>query len=146
MRASIFSGGALSNLSVFTGHYAIYHRIYYVSLLIKVIPPLEALARKVRPATANQPVYPAGGVADIYSMGDFHRKLLQTRILTGNFGDESRILVIYVADHHALSAGAMFVMWLGEQITEFGISNGASLIIMAIVARMPYAAGGCIAR
>jgi preprotein translocase subunit SecY len=38
----------------------------------------------------------------------------------------------------ALTAGAMFVMWLGEQITEYGLGNGASILIMAgIIARMP---------
>lgn len=41
----------------------------------------------------------------------------------------------------ALTAGTIFVMWIGERITEFGIGNGISMIIMAgIVARMPRAA------
>ena len=39
-----------------------------------------------------------------------------------------------------VTAGTMFVMWIGEQITERGIGNGISLIIMAgIVARLPSA-------
>ena len=38
----------------------------------------------------------------------------------------------------ALMAGALFVMWVGELITEYGVGNGASLIIMAgIIAVMP---------
>ena len=41
----------------------------------------------------------------------------------------------------AMTAGTIFLMWLGEQIDEYGIGNGISLIIMAgIVARMPWAA------
>ncbi len=41
-----------------------------------------------------------------------------------------------------LTAGTIFMMWLGEQITERGIGNGISLIIFAgIVARMPVAIG-----
>jgi preprotein translocase subunit SecY len=41
-----------------------------------------------------------------------------------------------------LSAGTIFVMWIGEQITERGVGNGISLIIMAgIVARLPSALG-----
>jgi preprotein translocase subunit SecY len=41
-----------------------------------------------------------------------------------------------------VTAGALFVMWLGEQITERGIGNGISLVIMAgIVARLPSAIG-----
>ena len=40
----------------------------------------------------------------------------------------------------SLTAGCVFLMWLGEQIDEYGLGNGASLIIMAgIVARMPAA-------
>ncbi len=40
----------------------------------------------------------------------------------------------------AMTAGTIFLMWLGEQIDEYGIGNGISLIIMAgIVARMPWA-------
>ena len=38
----------------------------------------------------------------------------------------------------SLTAGAMFVMWLGEQISLFGIGNGSSMIIFAgIVAKFP---------
>ena len=37
-----------------------------------------------------------------------------------------------------MTAGTVFLMWLGEQIDEFGIGNGISLLIMAgILARMP---------
>ncbi len=39
-----------------------------------------------------------------------------------------------------MTAGTIFLMWLGEQIDEYGIGNGISLIIMAgIIARMPWA-------
>lgn len=42
----------------------------------------------------------------------------------------------------SLLAGALFVMWLGELITEFGVGNGSSLIIMAgIIARIPHTMG-----
>ena len=41
-----------------------------------------------------------------------------------------------------LTAGTIFVMWIGEQITERGVGNGISLIIMAgIIARLPSALG-----
>ena len=40
-----------------------------------------------------------------------------------------------------MTAGTVFLMWLGEQIDEYGIGNGISLLIMAgILARMPAAA------
>src|SRR4051812_25183563 len=45
----------------------------------------------------------------------------------------------------ALTAGSVFLMWLGEQIDEYGLGNGISLIILAgIVARMPGAVGQLI--
>jgi preprotein translocase subunit SecY len=46
-----------------------------------------------------------------------------------------------------MTAGTMFLMWLGEQIDEYGIGNGISLIIMAgIIARMPWSIYGLIKR
>src|SRR5439155_14953440 len=40
----------------------------------------------------------------------------------------------------ALTAGSIFLMWLGEQIDEYGLGNGISLLILSgIVARMPFA-------
>ncbi len=52
-------------------------------------------------------------------------------------GMETRAMVMGVV---ALTAGTVFLMWLGEQIDEYGIGNGISLIIMGgIVSRMPWA-------
>jgi len=49
-------------------------------------------------------------------------------------------LAYYLSAVFSITAGTMFLMWLGEQITEFGIGNGMSMIIMAgIIARMPSA-------
>ena len=42
-----------------------------------------------------------------------------------------------------MTAGTIFLMWIGEQIDEYGIGNGISLLIMAgILARMPAALSG----
>ena len=44
-----------------------------------------------------------------------------------------------------MTAGTVFLMWLGEQIDEYGIGNGISLLIMAgILARLPHAVGALI--
>lgn len=52
-------------------------------------------------------------------------------------GMERRALIMGVV---GMTAGTVFLMWLGEQIDEYGIGNGISLIIMAgIVSRMPWA-------
>ena len=48
--------------------------------------------------------------------------------------------LFYIGGILALTAGTLFLMWLGEQIDEYGIGNGISLLIMAgIVARLPVA-------
>jgi preprotein translocase subunit SecY len=50
------------------------------------------------------------------------------------------LLVFWVCGFLALTAGSVFLMWIGEQIDEYGLGNGTSLIILAgIVARMPTA-------
>jgi preprotein translocase subunit SecY len=47
----------------------------------------------------------------------------------------------------AMTAGTLFLMWLGEQVDEYGIGNGISLLIMAgIVSRMPWAVNEVISR
>lgn len=52
-------------------------------------------------------------------------------------GMEARAMVFGIV---GMTAGTLFLMWLGEQIDEYGIGNGISLLIMAgIVARMPWA-------
>jgi preprotein translocase subunit SecY len=52
----------------------------------------------------------------------------------------------WVTSLFIMTCGTMFVMWLGEQIDEFGIGNGISLLIMAgIIAQMPQAMGNFFA-
>src|SRR6202012_3146422 len=51
-------------------------------------------------------------------------------------------MMFWIVSLMSLTAGSIFLMWLGEQIDEYGLGNGISLIILAgIVARMPGALG-----
>jgi len=140
---SLFSGGSVSQLSIFSlGIMPYITASIILSLLVKVLPQLEALSKEG----------PSG-----------HRKISQyTRLLTlpicifwafwtvmylqsnqGSIDGQSLVAnpgfwSFGLTAMLALTAGALFVMWLGEQITEFGIGNGASLIIMTgIISRMP---------
>ncbi|HAU36495.1 MAG TPA: preprotein translocase subunit SecY, partial [Phycisphaerales bacterium] len=67
------------------------------------------------------------------------------RIMMGSEGqlvypEYSNSTMVFLMGVFGLTAGTMFLMWLGEQIDEYGIGNGISLLIMAgIVARMPSA-------
>ena len=141
--ASLFSGGALANLSIFSlGIMPYITSSIMFSLMIKVIPKLEALSkegpsgyRKISQYT-RWVALPISIFWAIITAKYLMSQNYQNQPLVMNPGFWSFLLPTVLA----LSAGAMFVMWLGEQITEFGIGNGASIIIMAgIVARMPYA-------
>jgi preprotein translocase subunit SecY len=58
--------------------------------------------------------------------------------LSGNLGDQYLGLGWQITAVITMTCGTVFLMWLGEQIDEFGIGNGISLLIMAgIVAQMP---------
>src|SRR5205823_5879250 len=55
------------------------------------------------------------------------------------------LTAFWIVSMFTLTAGSIFLMWLGEQIDEYGLGNGISLIILAgIVARMPGAVGQLI--
>ncbi len=130
------------------------------SLLVKVIPQLEALSkegpagqRKINQLTrlATVPLCVIQGLilaftqfkslkGTVYGQNveDFMVPLLHSDSFFASIG---AVLMIVAG----LTAGTLFIMWLGEQITEYGIGNGASLIIMAgIIAALPAAAGRII--
>jgi len=141
---AIFSGGALSQFSIFSlGIMPYITASIMFSLLIKVIPSLEALSkegpsgyRKISQYTrwATLPICVLWAITTVATLSNPHIMGGRTIVLNPGFWSFSLPSIC------ALTAGAMFLMWLGEQITEFGIGNGASLIIMAgIIDRMPRA-------
>lgn len=144
---SLFSGGSVSQLSIFSLGIMPYITASIIfSLLVKVVPQLEALSkegpsgyRKISQYTrlVTLPIcifWAFWTVVYLQSgQGQMAGQALVTNPGFWSFGLTAML---------ALTAGALFVMWLGEQITEFGIGNGASLIIMTgIISRMPYAVG-----
>ncbi|MBI3269232.1 MAG: preprotein translocase subunit SecY [Planctomycetes bacterium] len=141
---SIFSGGAFTNLSIFSlGIMPYISASIIFQLLVKIVPSLEALAkegpsgyRKIAQYTrlATLPICVIQGLVMVRTLEGTSLAAGQPIVLSPGWG--FRITSIL-----AFTAGTMFVMWLGEQITEHGIGNGSSLIIMAgIIARMPQAA------
>ena len=111
-----------------------------IQLLTVAIPALERLAKeggeegKKKIAAITR--YATVAIALLQGFGYF--TLLRTRGLL-NTGDMNMIWVGLVVVL-CFTAGSAFVMWLGEQITEFGIGNGISIILFAgIIARMPSA-------
>ena len=133
---NLFSGGAFSNFTIFALSITPYITASIIMQLLAIaIPALEKLSREGlegRKKIAQYTRYMTVGLAVIQaigvSVGLFRRALVST--------DPFSITVIVLV----LTAGTAFLMWLGEQINEYGIGNGISLIIFAgIIARLPSA-------
>ncbi|MDH3947902.1 MAG: preprotein translocase subunit SecY [Gammaproteobacteria bacterium] len=140
---NMFSGGALERLSLFAlGIMPYISASIIVQLLTKVHPKLEQLSKEgaagkrkitqyTRMATLGLATFQALGVAVALS-----RQQGLVMIDQNTF---------YFTTVVTLVTGTMFLMWLGEQITERGIGNGISMIIFAgIVAGLPSAIGGTL--
>ncbi len=139
----MFSGGALQQFSVFVlGIMPYISASIIMQLLVVVLPQLERL-KKEGQAGQNKITqytrYLTIGIALVQSFS-ISVGLEQMRTAGGqdvviNAGMGFRAMTCIT-----MTAGSCFVMWLGEQITDRGIGNGASLIITAsIISRLPAA-------
>lgn len=134
----MFSGGAFSQASVFALGIMPYISASIVVQLLGIVFPYfqklqkegESGRRKMNQYTRILTVFILILQAPTYLV-NLHAQLPASAfILSGMFFQISSVII--------LTAGTMFVMWLGERITDKGIGNGISLIIMiGIVARMP---------
>lgn len=136
----LFSGGALRNLSVAAlGVYPYITSSIIMQLLVPVIPQLKALSKegdygrqKINQIThyITVPIAMAQGYGQILLLQ--RAGIFTTVDLTG--GPFPAIIPMIIS----MAAGTVFLVWLGEQITERGIGNGISIIIFAgIVAGLP---------
>ena len=130
----MFSGGSFSNFTIFALSITPYVTASIILQLLTVaIPSLEALAREGtegQKKIAQYTRYLTVVLAFVQAIG-LTVGLFRSAIINDTFFSIALIIL-------CLTAGTAFLMWLGEQINEFGVGNGISLIIMAgIVARMP---------
>jgi len=139
----MFSGGALSHLSVFAlGIMPYISASIILQLLTVVIPTLERLSKEGDAGRKKITQYTRYGTVVLSIIQGFGIAVGLERMMSP--GDVPIVLqagwgfrLITVL---TLTAGTAFIMWLGEQITERGIGNGISLIIFAgIVAGIPNA-------
>jgi preprotein translocase subunit SecY len=138
---TLFSGGALEQLSIFSlGIMPYISASIIFQLLTIVIPQLEELKKEGEQGTRRINQYTRYATV---GLALFQGGLLALALENGSFGAGAvtnpgwgfRILCALT-----LTTGTSFIMWLGEQITERGIGNGISLIIFAgIVIRIPSA-------
>jgi len=132
---NMFSGGALSQFSIFTLGIAPYISVsIIVQLLASTIPSLEQLKKE---GEAGRRV-----LTRYTRIGAICLAMIQGYAISMGLESQGLVLVPGLAFRLTtaitLTAGTAFIMWLGEQITEKGIGNGISMIIFAgIVARMP---------
>jgi preprotein translocase subunit SecY len=142
----LFSGGAFQNFTIFALSITPYITASIIlNLLTIAIPALENLAREGtegRKKIAQYTRYLTVALALLQAAG-LTLGLFRSAVIKSASGTENVLNVVVIV--MTLSAGTAFLMWLGEQINEYGIGNGISLIIFGgIVCRVPAAIGGAL--
>ncbi len=140
---NMFSGGALSRFSIFAlGIMPYISSSIIVQLLTTVSPQLEALKKEGEAGRRKITQYTRYGALLLAVFQGLGIALA----LEGQLGlvvDPG--LMFRLTAVVTLAAGTIFLMWLGEQITERGLGNGISIIIFAgIAAGLPQAIGGTL--
>ncbi len=140
---NMFSGGALSRFTVFAlGIMPYISASIIMQLLTYVVPTFEQMKKEGesgRRKITQWTRYGTLGLALFQSMGiAVALESSPGLVLVPGFGFRMTAVV-------SLTAGTMFLMWLGEQITERGLGNGISILIFAgIAAGLPSAMGGLL--
>ena len=133
---NVMSGGAFAQATVFAlGVQPYINSSIIIQLLTIAIPALERLARDGGEAgkkkIASITRYATVAIALLQGLGYYMLMRNYGILEQSGFGVALVIIVSFVA-------GSSFVMWLGEQVNEFGIGNGISIILFAgIVSRVP---------
>ena len=136
----MFSGGAFSNASIFAlGVMPYISASIVIQLLGIMIPYFQRLQRdgengrrKMNQWTRYLTIVILALQGPAY-LTNLHAQLPETAFLIKGFSFNFFATMVLIG-------GTMFIMWLGERITDRGLGNGISLIIMiGIVARLPYA-------
>ena len=143
----MFSGGALSRLTIFAlGIMPYISAAIIIQLMTVVSPKLEQLKKEGESGRRKITQYTRYGTLVLAIFQGIGMSIgLETFSVNGQTvvvtpGFEFRLMTVVT-----LVTGTIFLMWLGEQITERGIGNGISLIIFSgIVAGLPAAIGGTL--
>jgi len=136
----MFSGGALSRVTIFAlGIMPYISASIIMQLLTVVVPAIGKLAKEGEAGRKIITRYTRYGTVLISAIQSFGiaagLESMSQGLFVVNPGWSFRLVTMIT-----LTSGTAFIMWLGEQITERGIGNGISLIIFAgIVARFPNA-------
>lgn len=134
---NMFSGGALSRLTIFAlGIMPYISASIIMQLLATVLPQLEEMKKEGEAGRRKINQYTRYGTVIL----SLFQSIGVAKWLAGQGIALDSGMSFYVTTTVTLIAGTMFIMWLGEQITERGVGNGISLIIFAnIVSGLPSA-------
>jgi preprotein translocase subunit SecY len=144
---NMFSGGAFSNASIFALGIMPYISASIVIQLLGVAVPYfqrlqkegESGRKKINQITRYLTVIITAAQAPAY-LANLASQLPREAITPFDGNPGTPMTYFIISSVIILIAGTMFVMWLGEKITDKGIGNGISLIIMVgIIARLPFA-------
>jgi preprotein translocase subunit SecY len=141
---NLFSGGGISSFSiVLMGVAPFINASIMVQLLTILVPKFEQLQKEGEAGRTKLNQYTRMLTVPLASLQAFGMiKLLQSQARGGAAVLPSISLTQTIAIILIITAGTIFLMWLGELISEQGIGNGISLIIFAgIVSRIPSALG-----
>ena len=139
---NMFSGGALSRMTLFALNVAPYiSASIIVQLLTQILPSLKAIQKEGESGRRRISQWSRiGAIPLAIFQAAGYATWVQTQAIDGQalvYAPGGGFVLTAVV---SMTAGSMFLMWLGEQITERGVGNGISLLIFAgIVAGMPSA-------
>ncbi|CAN5424423.1 preprotein translocase subunit SecY [soil metagenome] len=140
---NMFSGGALSRFTVFAlGIMPYISASIIMQLMTYVVPTFEQMKKEGEAGRRKITQYTRYGALALAMFQSFSIAVaLESSaglVISPGFGFRITALV-------SLTAGSMFLMWLGEQITERGLGNGISILIFSgIAAGLPNAIGGLL--
>lgn len=140
---NMFSGGALSRFTVFAlGIMPYISASIVMQLMTYVVPTFEQLKKEGEAGRRKITQYTRYGTLALAAFQSFGIAVAlegtQGLVISPGWGFRVTTMV-------SLTAGSLFLMWLGEQITERGLGNGISIIIFAgIASGLPNAIGGLL--
>ena len=140
---NMFSGGALSRFTVFAlGIMPYISATNIMQLMGYVVPTFEQMKKEGEAGRRKITQYTRYGTVGLALFQSFGIAVAleasQGLVISPGWGFRLTAVV-------SLTAGTMFLMWLGEQITERGLGNGISILIFAgIAAGLPSAVGGLL--
>ena len=135
---NMFSGGALSRFSIFSiGIMPYISASIIIQMLTYVVPSLEALRKEGESGRRKITQYTRYATVGLATLQSFLAIVAIESV--PNLAIEPGLLFRFVGVV-SLVTGCMFLMWIGEQITERGLGNGISIVIFSgIVAGLPSA-------